>query len=301
VFISVPVLVTTRSQVIQKYVTLSDGRRLGFVEYGDRQGRPVFYFHGFPGSRLEAKLAETTALDTHVRFIGIDRPGYGISDFKPERKFVDWADDVIGLADSLGFDRFSILGVSGGGPYAAACAFKIPDRLNAVGIVCGMGPVDVPGLNENMPWMYRRGLRLASCLPAIVSAVYPFLAFLFRNYPGFILSILSAKVEAPDKTALKNKDLREALSASFQEAFRRSLRWPAADVVLYSRPWGFRLQDINIPVHLWHGERDRIVPAAMARYLAKIIPNCQANFYADDGHFSIILNRIEEIWKIFCT
>ena len=114
-----------------------------------------------------------------------------------------------------------------------------------------------------------------------------------------MLSILSGKVAAPDKIALKNKELIEVLSASFREAFRSSLRWPATDVVLYSRPWGFPLKDIDIAVHLWHGEQDQIVPAAMARYLAKIIPDCRATFFADEGHFSIILNRIEEIWQIF--
>jgi pimeloyl-ACP methyl ester carboxylesterase len=293
-------LVTTRSQAIQKYITLNDGRRLCFAEYGDRQGKPVFYFHGFPGSRLEAKLAERIALDTHVRFIGIDRPGYGLSDFEPERKFVDWADDVIGLADALGLDRFSILGVSGGGPYAAACALKIPDRLDAVGIVCGMGPVDVPGLNENMPWMYRQGLRLAGRFPKIATTLYAFPAFFLRNYPECVLSVLSGKVAGPDKTALQNNNLTAVLSASFREAFRQSLSWPAEDVVLYSRPWGFRLQDIRIRVHLWHGEKDWIVPPQMARYMARNISDCRTAFYPDEGHFSIILNRIKEIWQIFC-
>jgi pimeloyl-ACP methyl ester carboxylesterase len=140
----------------QNYITLRDGRRLGFAEFGDRQGKPVFYFHGFPGSRLEARLADRISRESKIRFIGIDRPGYGLSSLKPGRTFVDWADDVIGLADALGVDRFSILGVSGGGPYAAACACKIPDRLDTIGIICGMGPVDVPGLLPDMPWMYRQ-------------------------------------------------------------------------------------------------------------------------------------------------
>jgi pimeloyl-ACP methyl ester carboxylesterase len=110
---------------------------------------------------------------------------------------------------------------------------------------------------------------------------------------------LSGKVAGPDKTALKNHDLTAVLSASFREAFRQSLRWPAEDVVLYSRPWGFRLQDIRLRVHLWHGEKDWIVPPQMARYTARSISNCRATFYPDEGHFSIILNRIKEIWQIF--
>jgi pimeloyl-ACP methyl ester carboxylesterase len=281
------------------HIILSDGRSLSFAEYGDRQGKPVFYFHGFPGSSLEAKLAEKISLDTRVRFIGIDRPGYGFSSVKPERTISDWADDVSELADALGIDRFSILGVSGGGPYAAACACKIFDRLDAAGIICGMGPADIKGLTQAMPWTYRQGLRLSNRFPAIAAVLFPFLSFFFRYYPERMLSILSRKVAAPDKIALKNKELVNVLSNSFREGFRSSLRWPARDAVLYSRPWGFRLQDIRIRVHLWHGEMDRIVPLEMARYMARTIPDCRATFYADEGHFSIILNRIEEIWKIF--
>jgi pimeloyl-ACP methyl ester carboxylesterase len=284
----------------QNNITLSGGRKLGFAEFGDRQGRPVFYFHGFPGSRLEAKLAERIALDTHVRFIGIDRPGYGLSSFKPGRTFVGWADDVTALADALKIERFSILAVSGGGPYAAACAFKIPDRLDAVGIVCGMGPVDVPGLMHKMPWMYRKGLRLADHLPEIASILYHFPAFFLRNYPERMLSsIMPGMVAEPDKIALKNKELVKVLCNSFREAFRISLRRPATDAILYSRPWGFPVKAIKIPVHLWHGEKDRIVPPQMARYLAQTIPACRATFYPDEGHFSIFLNRIKEIWQIF--
>jgi pimeloyl-ACP methyl ester carboxylesterase len=270
-------LVPSCSKAIQNHIILSDGRRLSFAEFGDRQGTPVFYFHGFPGSRLEAKLAEKISLDTHVRFI-----------------------DVSELADAMGIDRFSILGVSGGGPYAAACACKIPHRLDTVGIICGMGPVDVPGLMRDMPWMHRQGLRLAGRSPTIAAALYPFAAFFFRNYPERMLSILSAKVAEPDKIALKNTELINVLSASFREAFRSSLMWPASDVVLYSRPWGFLLKDINIAVHLWHGEKDWIVPPEIGRYMAQAIPDCRATFYPDEGHFSLILNRIEEILKIFC-
>jgi pimeloyl-ACP methyl ester carboxylesterase len=287
------------SNKICNQITLSDGRRLSFAEFGDRQGKPVFYFHGFPGTRLEAKLADSISWESKVRFIGIDRPGYGHSSFKPGRNFISWTDDVAELADALIIDRFSILGVSGGGPYTAACAWKMPDRLDAVGIICGMGPVDVPDLIRGMPWPYRQGLRLAGRLPKIAAAFYCFSAFFFRNYPERTLSILSGKVAEPDKIALKNKALIQVLSASFREAFRNSLRWPATDMVLYSRPWGFPLEDIDIAVHLWHGEKDRIVPPEMARYMAGSIPNCRATFFPDEGHFSIILNRIEEIWQIF--
>jgi pimeloyl-ACP methyl ester carboxylesterase len=283
----------------QNHIILADGRRLSFAEFGDRQGTPVFYFHGFPGSRLEATLAEKIALDTRVRFIGIDRPGFGRSEFKAQRTLLDWADDVSELADALAVDRFSILSISGGGPYAAACAYKIPDRLVSVGIVCGMGPVEAPGLMDSMIWVNRYGLRMAARFPKMVKSLFLCYAFFSRHYPERMLSFLAGDVEAPDKFALKNPELIKILSASFQEAFHNSLLWPSTDFILYSRPWGFRLQDISIEVHLWHGEMDKIVPPQMGRYMSKTIPACRATFYPDEGHFSIILNRIEEIWKIF--
>jgi pimeloyl-ACP methyl ester carboxylesterase len=283
----------------QKHITLSDGRRLGFAEFGDRQGKPVFYCHGFPGSRLEARLADRLSRESRIRLVGIDRPGYGLSSFKAGRTISDWADDVAQLADALDIGRFSILGVSGGGTYAAACAHKIPHRLDMAGMICGMGPVDAAGLILAMPGHYRHGLRIAGRYPKIATALYSFSAFFFRNYPGRILAIISRKVAEPDKIALRDPELIDVLCTSFQEAFCRSLKWPAADLVLYSRPWEFDLADIRIPVHLWHGEKDRIVPAEMGRYMAQAIPDCQATFYADEGHFSIILNRIKEIWQLF--
>jgi pimeloyl-ACP methyl ester carboxylesterase len=114
-----------------------------------------------------------------------------------------------------------------------------------------------------------------------------------------MLSFLSREVEDPDKLALKKDELIKVLSASFREAFLNSLLWPSMDFILYSQPWGFHLQDIHIEVHVWHGEMDKIVSPQMGRYMAKTIPTCRATFYPNEGHFSIILNRIEEIWKIF--
>jgi pimeloyl-ACP methyl ester carboxylesterase len=288
-------------QAIRKAITLRDRRRLGFAEFGDQRGQPLFYFHGFPGSRMEARLADRISRDLHVRFIAIDRPGYGLSSFKVGRTLLDWSDDVCELADTLEIGRFSILGVSGGGPYAAACARKIPERLRSAGIVCGMGPVDVQELICKMPWIGRQGLRLANRLPQVLSILYPFSAIFFKHFPERMLALVSGRVAQPDKIALKNTELTQVLSASFREAFHRSLMWPAADVILYSRPWGFRLEDIKIPVYLWHGENDLVVPSAMGHYLSETIPDCRATFYAEEGHFSIVLNRMEEIWKPFCV
>jgi len=125
-------------------INLPDGRKIGFSEYGDPLGTPIFYFHGTPGSRLEAgRFNEVTAID-HCRLIGLDRPGMGLSSLDPERTLLSWATDVANFADSLSIKKFSLIGHSGGAPYAAACAYAIPDRLNSVAIVSGMGPFEKP-------------------------------------------------------------------------------------------------------------------------------------------------------------
>ena len=127
----------------ERTIHLSDGRLLGYAEYGDPEGKPVFHFNGYPGTRFEAKLISDAAVRVGVRLIGIDRPGMGLSDFQPGRQILDWPDDVIELADALGLDHFSVVGVSGGGPYSASCAFKISDRLSACGIIAGTPPMNL--------------------------------------------------------------------------------------------------------------------------------------------------------------
>ena len=112
-------------------IKLKDGRTLGYIDLGNKDAKNVlFHFHGFPGSRLEANLLSEMDIDmTNIRLISIDRPGMGLSDFKKNRTLLDWPEDVVELADALGIDKFAVEGISGGGPYAAACAYKIPDRL----------------------------------------------------------------------------------------------------------------------------------------------------------------------------
>ena len=135
-------------------VKLRDGRMLGYAEYGSPDGKPVFYFHGFPGSRLDWLLTDpdNTAAEQNARIIAVDRPGMGLSDYQRGRKIADWPDDVIELANALQVDSFSVLGISGGGPYAVSCAFGIGDRLARCGIVCGMGPADAPGMKDGVSW-----------------------------------------------------------------------------------------------------------------------------------------------------
>ena len=126
---------------LNQRIKLKDGRRLGFAEIGDSDGIPLFHFHGFPASRLEAVMLTETISEKKIRFISIDRPGIGLSDSKKGRKLLDWPSDIIELADELSIDKFAVEGISGGAPYSIACAYKIPEKLTACGIICGLGPL----------------------------------------------------------------------------------------------------------------------------------------------------------------
>ena len=119
-------------------IQLRNGRRLAYALYGKPDGTPVFHFHGHPGSRLEGKLADRAARRLGVRLIVADRPGMGFSDYQPQRRLLDWPDTLVELADVLGIERFAVQGTSGGGPYALACAFRIPERLTACGVIAGL-------------------------------------------------------------------------------------------------------------------------------------------------------------------
>jgi len=146
-------------------ICLPDGRLLAYAQHGDLNGKPVFFFHGTPSSRFLRHPDDVLTSSLGIRLITIDRPGFGLSDSYPNRKLLDWPDDVAAVADVLGIERFAISGLSGGGPYAAACAYKIPHRVTMAGIICGVGPTDLP---EHVALMYpirRLGVRLARSAP----------------------------------------------------------------------------------------------------------------------------------------
>ena len=283
------------SILADEQIGLSDGRRLGYAEFGAPDGLPLFYFHGFPGSRLEAALAGASAEALRIRIIAVDRPGYGRSDFKPGRLIRDWPDDVAELADALSLDRFAVGGASGGGPYVAACAAKIPQRLTAAGILCGLGPLDAPGAMDGMAPLNRNALRLARRSRWFVRAVMAVGGRFARRHPQTLLARIMATSPEPDRIVLQRTALRRILIETFVEAFRSGSRGPAWEVVLYGRPWGFDLTGIPIQVWLWQGEADTIVPPAMARYLAGVIPDCRATYYANEAHFSLIVNRMQDM------
>jgi pimeloyl-ACP methyl ester carboxylesterase len=283
----------------KRQITLPDGRTLGFAFYGAPRGTPIFYFHGFPSSRLEARFAHDLGLEVGAWIIAVDRPGYGLSEYLPERTIRDWPIDILQLADALGISRFRVMAVSGGGPYALACAHDIPERIRSVGIACGLGPMDRPEAGEGMVFLDRLGLFLGKKAPGLVRALFAMVAIALLCSPGAIVDFVAANLPQPDRQALRRPDVRKLLADSFRESVRSGPGGPVSDILLYSRPWGFDLKEIQKGVHLWYGEKDTIVPPGMGRYLSSQIPGARLTRYPEDGHFSLIVSRLRELVGAF--
>ncbi len=268
---------------------------MGYDEYGSPDGAPVFIFHGTPGSRLDGRLVDEAAVRVKARCVAIDRPGIGLSDFKRGWRILDWPDDVAEVASALQIDRFAVLGFSGGGPHAAACAFKIPKRLTKVGIISGVSPYNIPGVNDGTNLSERIGSSLARRAPCLLRMFLGIMRSGARRNPGGFISELRKGFPEPDRMILNQPKMRRWLVDTFLEAVRHGTRGASRDYSLPVWKWGFRPQDISIPVNLWHGGEDNSCPPAMGRYMAESIPDCQARFMPNEGHLSLLVNHADEI------
>jgi pimeloyl-ACP methyl ester carboxylesterase len=264
---------------------LPDGRQLGYAEGGEPDGVPVFYFHGFPGSRLEATLLPPQG----IRLIGVDRPGYGLSTPSPWRKLKDWPKDIAALADHLGLDRFGVVGVSGGAPYASSVAHGLGDRVNALALICGLGPPEAPGMTFGGRRRIARALRVT---PARLT-----LAALVRQImlSDKALARVRAMRMRRNPRPAADMELREGpmmglMVQSWREGLKRSSLGIAADARIYGEPWHFALSDIKVPTALWHGRADVVVPVSIGEHYAAHVPDCMATFTETDGHFSVVVN-----------
>jgi pimeloyl-ACP methyl ester carboxylesterase len=273
---------------------LADGRQLGFADYGDPSGLPLFFFHGTPGSRRAGRFADQAARRRAIRLIAPERPGFGLSDFQPGRTLASWPADVLELADTLGIERFAVAGVSGGGPYVAACAWRIPERLSHAGIISGMGPVADLALAARLPRGHRAGFALLRRLPAVTRPPLALARLGLQHWPGGMQNALEAALPAADRAVFERPEVSDLLLDDAGEALRQGTRGAAQELTLFSRRWDFCLAAIHMPVDLWHGEADTQVPVAIGRHVAASIPDCRARFIPGAGHLWV-LDHLDEV------
>jgi pimeloyl-ACP methyl ester carboxylesterase len=271
-------------------IILRDGRTLSYAIYGDPQGKPAFFFHGTPGSRLFRPDDEITRLMS-VRLICVDRPGYGRSTYQPERRILDWPGDIAQLADRLSIEKFALIGHSGGGPHVLACAYALPQRVISASTLSGGGPPDAPGAADGLIFMNRLGFMLGRYAPWML---WQPLTWAFNRQrcadPGMAIDVDTRKGIRPpaDEHLIQRPDVRQLCIASEVEGFRQGLLGFTWDARLITRLWGFPLERIHVPVHLWHGTADNVTNMAMARHMAAKIPGCTAHFLPDEGHLLLL-------------
>jgi len=271
---------------VEGTVTLSDGRRLGFAEYGDPTGRPVLWFHGTPGARRQIPPeARRVAAERGVRLVAIERPGVGASTPHTYRRISEWAADVAEAADHLGVDRFAAVGLSGGGPYVLACAHELPERMVAGAVLGGVAPtrgdeaVD-GGLVQLAAWTRRllHPLRepLGHGLWLTVQALRPVATAVFDAY---------ARIQPEgDRAVLSDPAMKEMFIDDLLRGANRWFRAFVYDAVLFGRHWGFHVADIRVPIHFWHGDADPIVPLEHGEHLAKLVPAAELRVRPGESH-----------------
>ena len=289
---------TTQTMREDNILVLSDGRDLCYAEYGDPNGKPVVLLHGNPNSRLLFRAMSGFPFRSDLRLIVPDRPGYGRSDFFPRgRGAADYPNDVIELLDSLGLEKAAVFGVSGGGPYALACAWKIPDRVTAVGVVSSLGP-NVPEATVGIIHMLRLLYRLASRRPWswIIRMQTAFTAFLGRHFLGLYIRLVSTEMTESDKELYQRLGLREGLREERKEALRQGGRASFYDITLTGN-WPVPLEHIRAKVYLWQGEDDGSV-GGMGRYMAGKIPGCESFFISGAGHFWVFEHMDEVLERL---
>ena len=271
-------------------VRLADGRTVVYAEHGDASGTPLIALHGTPGSRINWGTADAAARAHSLRLIAPDRAGCGLSDPKPGRTMVDAAVDVAELADLLGIDRFFVIGLSGGGPHAAATAWKLPDRVIAAAVVSGMGPQTEPEVWTNLSKLYRLNFGLIRRAPAFAHLAAALMRRSATSETGFLLRRLAVRLPAADQRIMDNPHMQAELNEAIVESLRLGNRGAIQDLLLFVRPWGFRLEEISVPVLLWHGTEDAHTPIVMGRFVAELIPGCQATFLEGAGHMWLFEN-----------
>lgn len=271
-------------------VVLPDGRRLGYAEYGDPHGRPVIGLHGTPGSRRMFAIAHMAALRLNIRLLAPERPGFGISCYQRGRNLASYSADIGHFADALAIERFAVAGVSGGGPYAAACAAFLGDRVTALGLVSPVGPMAGPDAPAGIGLGHAAAFRYGPRVPPLIAGVFGLGRLAFLYAPSLIFGFLLSRAAPADWAILSRPEVRRNLIAGVAEGCRPGIRGALQEMRLFSRPWNVPFERIACPTFLWQGLGDRNVPVAAALRLGELIPNCHTRTIERAGHYWIFDN-----------
>ena len=284
----------------ENLIKLENGAVIAFEEYGNANGEPVIFCHGWPSSRIMARLTDDPARDLGIRIISPDRPGISGSSLQADRKLTDWPRLVERITAHLAICDFRMLAISGGAPYAYATATAMPQRVRAIAIVGGAPPLaEISDSNGLLP-LYRWVLALYRTQPRLLRRLFylarPVLSLRppLRFRPVLLKMLLMRPCDAE---SLRDAAAFEAIFESQRRAWRASAEGVVADAQIYAQPWGFAIEDVRVPVRLWHGKEDRAFSVHLAEELANRLPNCHARFVDDAGHYSLPIRHMRDILK----
>jgi len=276
---------------INQTITLRDKRTLGFAEYGeDNCQKTVIYFNGSGGSRLEHPIELSILSELGLRFIATDRPGHGLSSPHPERKLLDWPDDISQLANHLKADKFYVMGWSAGGPHALACAYKLPERVIAGAIISGLAPADRPNPYAGLPLLLKAFNFLGRKAPSLVylfrRATYP----MIMGEPEEAGKKLAASFPPVDRQLAEQPQNQDMLVQSIQEGYKQGWEGPAQDDIIINSDWGFRLEDVKVRIDIWQGEVDKNVPLPQGEYQHEKLPISTFTVMPKQAHLYLLAN-----------
>lgn len=271
-------------------IRLPDGRLLGYAEYGDPTGIPIFGLHGTPGSRFMFQLVHPIAAELGVRLLAPERPGFGISSYQRRRTLAGYAQDIADFADALGVAQFGLAGVSGGGPYAAACAALLPERVTALGLISPMGPLAGKERPASIGLGHHMAFRVMPRLSPLTAAVFTTGRIAFLHTPNVMFGFIMSRAAPSDWPILARQEVRRNLLRGVAEGCRPGIRSGLQEMRIFSRPWNIPFQAIRAPAFLWQGLSDRNVSVAAALRLGELVPNCRTTRIEKAGHYWIFDN-----------
>lgn len=286
-------------------VAVGEDRQIGFAEFGDPQGRAVFWLHGTPGARRQIPVeARVYAEQQNIRLIGVDRPGIGSSTPHQYENVLAFAADLCTIADVLGVQKMAVVGLSGGGPYALACAAAMPERVVAAGVLGGVAPTvgsdSIGGGLVAIGAMAAPFIQVAGA-PLQLAAIS--LVRLIKPVAGTAVYLYARVSPAGDRALLLRPEFKAMFLDDLLNGSRKQMSAPFADIVVFARDWGFRLDEVKVPVRWWHGDRDHIVPFAHGEHVvarladAELRPLPGESHLAGLGRAEEILRTMLEIWE----
>ena len=277
-------------------LTLKDGRKLGYAEYGMPHGFPIMLFHGTPGCRRWFREDDKVAFALGLRLIALDRPGFGLSDPKPGRTILDWPNDVAEAAEQLGLEKFSVLGISGGGVYAAACAYSIPHKLAAVALVSTIAPFEKGKIPQRMCLPNKAAFFLSRHFPWLLKRSYKYQKSLIEKEPARFIDTLQKQLShlcEQDRKVMQSVENAQVVMLQLEGALQHSVNEAASEPALLSRDWGFNCAHISMPVQIWHGTEDTLAPLEEIKKLAAMLSSCSTHYIEGAGHF---ITEDKAIW-----